>query len=51
MNRMSFVSKYSLTTDVPRKGAAKLYRQNWEGCRDLWKENYRQMKERRTTGT
>ena len=22
-----------------------------DGCRDLWKENYRRMKERRTTGT
>ena len=44
----SMVGKSQVVMDIPRKGAAKLYRQNWDGCRDLWKSNYRGMKERRT---
>jgi hypothetical protein len=51
MNRMSLATKYSLTTDMPRKGVAKAYRQNWEGGRDPWKQGYRQRKERRMTQT
>jgi hypothetical protein len=30
-----------LMMDVSRRGAAQKYRQNWDGCRDLWKEDYR----------
>jgi hypothetical protein len=30
--------------DVPRKGAARMYQQNWDGCRELWKRDYRQRK-------
>jgi hypothetical protein len=33
-------------SDVSRKSAARLYRKNWEECRDLWKEEYRQRRKR-----
>jgi hypothetical protein len=39
-------SQKGVVMDVPRKGAAKMYRRNWEGCRDLWKLRYRQRKEK-----
>jgi hypothetical protein len=37
--------------DVPRRGAAKMYRRNYHGCRDLWKLRCRLQKERRMTRT
>jgi hypothetical protein len=43
----SVLSKNYMTMDVLRSGAAKMYRKNWDGCRDLWKSSYRQRKERR----
>jgi hypothetical protein len=30
--------------DVTIQGARAMYNQHWDGCRDLWKENYRRMK-------
>ena len=33
--------------DVHKFQAQKLYNQNWDGCRDLWKENYRKRMELR----
>jgi hypothetical protein len=30
--------------DVTRQGARQMYNKNWDGCRDLWKENYRHSK-------
>jgi hypothetical protein len=30
--------------DVFKCAARKLYNENWDGCRDLWKENYRRRK-------
>jgi saccharopine dehydrogenase-like NADP-dependent oxidoreductase len=41
------VGKRWVVPDVPRAGAAKMYRNNSDGCRDLWKSSYRQKKERR----
>jgi hypothetical protein len=32
--------------DVSRKGAANLYRIDWDGCRTLWKTAYRSLRER-----
>jgi hypothetical protein len=34
----------SVLMDVHNFEARKLYNQNWDGCRDLWKEHYRQRK-------
>jgi hypothetical protein len=28
--------------DASRLGAAQAYRENWDGCREVWKLNYRQ---------
>jgi hypothetical protein len=39
-----------VTMDVPRQGAAQMYRANWDGCRDIWKASYRQWKEWRSKG-
>jgi hypothetical protein len=36
--------KTTLLGDVSLRQAARLYRENWDGCRDLWKENYRRRK-------
>jgi hypothetical protein len=30
--------------DVPLAAARELYNENWDGCRDLWKEQYRYKK-------
>jgi hypothetical protein len=40
------LGKSYVTQDCNRKAAAKLYRTNDDGCRDLWKLAYRQRKER-----
>jgi hypothetical protein len=34
----------------PQGGAARMYRENYDGCRDLWKENYRKRKAGRAKG-
>jgi hypothetical protein len=44
----AMLGRNHVVMDIPRKGAAKMYRRNWDGCRDLWKESYRQSKEQRT---
>ena len=31
----------SVVADIFKCDARKMYRENWDGCRDLWKENYR----------
>jgi len=36
-----------VVADVSKQGARVMYNKNWDGCRDLWKENYRRMKLRR----
>ena len=36
--------------DNQRQGAAQMYRENLEGCRDIWKASYRHMKELRAKG-
>jgi hypothetical protein len=33
-----------VVADIFKCNARKMYRENWDGCRDLWKENYRRMK-------
>jgi hypothetical protein len=30
-----------VAADVPRSEAAQMYRDNWDGCRILWKSGYR----------
>jgi hypothetical protein len=30
--------------DVSKQGARDVYNENWDGCRDRWKENYRRIK-------
>jgi hypothetical protein len=30
--------------DITNQGARQMYNKNWDGCRDLWKENYRRAK-------
>jgi hypothetical protein len=40
--------RHSTLIDVSFQQARKLYNQNWDGCRDCWKENYRAEKERRS---
>jgi hypothetical protein len=47
--QVPLLGKNRVVNEVPRKGAAQMYRDNWDGCRDLWKLDYRQMKERRTS--
>lgn len=49
--RCVLVTKKQVIEDFSRRGAAKAYRDNWEGCRDLWKSDYRLRKERRTTSS
>jgi hypothetical protein len=39
--------KSQVVADIPLSGAAQMYRKNWDGCRDAWRENYRRMKLRR----
>lgn len=43
----AMAGKTQVVMDIPRKGAAKMFRNNWDGCRDIWKESYRQRKEKR----
>ena len=45
----AMLGQHQVIMDVPRKGAAKMFRENWDGCRDLWKSDYRRRKERRMT--
>jgi hypothetical protein len=45
--RTSMCGRTSDVMDVPKKGARQMYNHNWDGCRDLWKENYRRSKLRR----
>jgi|SRR6516165_671012 len=33
-----------VVADVTNQGARAMYNNNWDGCRDLWKENYRRAK-------
>jgi hypothetical protein len=33
-----------VVADIFKCGARKMYNANWDGCRDLWKENYRRRK-------
>jgi hypothetical protein len=42
--RVWMLGKSGVYPDVHREGAAKMYRKNFDGCRDLWKLNYRQGK-------
>jgi hypothetical protein len=44
--RTFLVSRNGFLLDQSRHSAADLYRQNWDGCRDLWKQAYRQRKKR-----
>ena len=37
----------SVVADIFKSDARNMYNENWDGCRDLWKENYRRMKLRR----
>ena len=37
----------SVVADIFKSDAHNMYNENWDGCRDLWKENYRRMKLRR----
>jgi hypothetical protein len=30
--------------DVSKQAAREIYNENWNGCRDVWKENYRRRK-------
>ena len=46
--RTSLLSRNNYLLDVSRASAAKQCRQNWDGCRELWKRRYRQRKERRS---
>jgi hypothetical protein len=39
--------RHSTLIDVSFQQARELYNQNWDGCRDCWKQNYQQEKERR----
>ena len=34
----------SVLIDVFKQEARRIYNHNWDGCRDLWKENYRKRK-------
>jgi len=43
--RVRVQSKRLVYPDVPRQGAAQMYRKYYHGCRDLWKENYRRAAE------
>jgi hypothetical protein len=36
----------SVLMDVFKREARELYNQNWDGCRDCWKQNYQQEKEK-----
>jgi hypothetical protein len=38
---------YRHVIGIGASGAADLYRQNWEGCRALWTQSYRQKKAQR----
>jgi hypothetical protein len=33
-----------VVANVTNQGARVMYNKNWDGCRDLWKENYRRSK-------
>jgi hypothetical protein len=46
----AMLGQTSVVMDIPRQGAAKMYRANWDGCRDLWKASYRHLKELRSKG-
>jgi hypothetical protein len=35
-----------MLADVNLREARELYNQNWDGCRDCWKQNYQQEKEK-----
>jgi hypothetical protein len=37
-------SRNGFLLDLSRASAARMYRENWGGCRDCWKQNYRQRK-------
>lgn len=39
--RTSLQSLHHSLIDVQRISAAKLYRENWDGCRALWVQDYR----------
>jgi hypothetical protein len=41
VGRTSFQSLHKSVIDIQRKDAAQLYRQNWDGCRALWIQDYR----------
>jgi hypothetical protein len=46
-DRMTYLrSRNSFLLDASRGWVAKMYRQNWDGCRELWKQDYRRRKER-----
>ena len=36
-------------SDIPRQGAAQMYRKNFDRCREHWKLLYRQKKELRSS--
>jgi len=38
-------SRNSFLLDLSRHSAAEMYRQNWDGCRESWKQDYRRRKE------
>ena len=43
--RTSLQGRNNYLLDVSRASAAQRYRQNWDGCRELWKQSYRQRNE------
>jgi hypothetical protein len=40
LSRLWMCGQSQCLADFPRIFAAQMYRENWEGCRDLWKLNY-----------
>jgi hypothetical protein len=43
--QVPMMGKRWVLSEVPRQGAAQMYRANWDGCRDLWEQSYRMRKE------
>jgi hypothetical protein len=39
--RTWITGRTSMVADVFKHDARKMYNENWDGCRDLWKESYR----------
>src|SRR4029077_15639390 len=42
--RMWMLGQTSVVADIFKCDARKMYNKNWDGCRDVWKENYRRRK-------